>query len=81
MQPAAEKFIAHCIEGEKASLKDSIKLNGNYTILIGPEGDFSDAEIHLSLSSGYTAITLGDSRLRTETAALEACFEVNFLNR
>jgi len=76
-----QKFIAHCEEGDKTSLKQDISLNGNYLILIGPEGDFSPKEIEDALQNDYKAITLGKSRLRTETAALEACFEVNFLNR
>ena len=76
-----ESFIAHCNEGEKNSLKDVISLKGRYTILIGPEGDFSPTEVMIAEESGFKAISLGTSRLRTETAALEACFEVNFLNR
>jgi len=76
-----QKFIAHCEEGDKTSLKQDISLNGKYLILIGPEGDFSPKEIEDALQNDYKAITLGKSRLRTETAALEACFEVNFLNR
>ncbi|WP_374948708.1 16S rRNA (uracil(1498)-N(3))-methyltransferase [Mucilaginibacter sp.] len=76
-----QKFIAHCDDGEKLNLAQSIAKNGRYLILIGPEGDFTPAEVDAALQSGYKAITLGESRLRTETAALEACFEVNFLNR
>jgi len=76
-----EKFIAHCADGEKVSLAQSIQKQNRYLILIGPEGDFTPAEVDMALQSGYKAITLGESRLRTETAALEACFEVNFLNR
>ena len=76
-----QKFIAHCEEGNKTSLKQDISLNGKYLILIGPEGDFSPKEIEDALQNDFKAITLGQSRLRTETAALEACFEVNFLNR
>lgn len=76
-----QKFIAHCDDGEKISLAQSIEKNGRYLILIGPEGDFTPAEVDAALQNGYKAITLGESRLRTETAALEACFEVNFLNR
>jgi len=76
-----QKFIAHCDEGDKTSLKESISLNGKYLILIGPEGDFTPKEIQEALNNDFKAITLGESRLRTETAALEACFEVNFLNR
>ena len=76
-----QKFIAHCDDGEKTSLAQSIEKHNRYLILIGPEGDFSPAEVSAALQNGYKAITLGESRLRTETAALEACFEVNFLNR
>ncbi|SDR97770.1 16S rRNA (uracil1498-N3)-methyltransferase [Mucilaginibacter mallensis] len=76
-----QKFIAHCEESDKSNLKQDISLNGKYLILIGPEGDFSPKEIEDALHNDFKAITLGQSRLRTETAALEACFEVNFLNR
>src|ERR1700744_662551 len=76
-----QKFIAHCEPGDKFSLKDELKPLGKYLIMIGPEGDFTPKEIDDALNNGFKAITLGESRLRTETAALEACFEVNFLNR
>ncbi len=75
------KYIAHCEENKKSELKDDFIKNINYLILIGPEGDFSPAEIELALQNGFVPITLGESRLRTETAALQACFEINFLNR
>jgi 16S rRNA (uracil1498-N3)-methyltransferase len=76
-----QKFIAHCEKSDKVSLKDQLTVQGEYLILIGPEGDFTANEIGDALHIGFKAITLGESRLRTETAALEACFEVNFLNR
>ncbi|MFD2144837.1 16S rRNA (uracil(1498)-N(3))-methyltransferase [Mucilaginibacter antarcticus] len=76
-----QKFIAHCEPGVKLNLKEELRHGGNCLVMIGPEGDFSPAEISLALDNGYKALTLGESRLRTETAALEACFEVNFLNR
>jgi 16S rRNA (uracil1498-N3)-methyltransferase len=76
-----QKFIAHCENGEKANLSSEIIKQNRYLVLIGPEGDFSPNEIDAALQNGFKAITLGDSRLRTETAALEACFEINFLNR
>jgi 16S rRNA (uracil1498-N3)-methyltransferase len=76
-----QKFIAHCEKSEKADLKLEIVKEGRYLVLIGPEGDFTPNEINDALHNGFKAITLGESRLRTETAALEACFEVNFLNR
>lgn len=80
-EPVAQKFIAHCIDGEKRSLKDTIIKHGSYIVLIGPEGDFSPFEVENAIRFGYDPIELGNSRLRTETAALEACFEINFLNR
>ncbi|PAW92929.1 16S rRNA (uracil(1498)-N(3))-methyltransferase [Mucilaginibacter sp. MD40] len=76
-----DKYIAHCADGEKADLTQSFKKHGRYLIMIGPEGDFTPAEVEMAAKSSYRALTLGESRLRTETAALEACFEVNFLNR
>ncbi|MCD8740926.1 16S rRNA (uracil(1498)-N(3))-methyltransferase [Mucilaginibacter roseus] len=78
---SGQGFIAHCAPGEKVSLKNVLEPGSRTTILIGPEGDFADNEITAALNAGYKPITLGESRLRTETAALEACFEVNFLNR
>ena len=76
-----QKFIAHCEPTDKTNLSAELQQQGRYLILIGPEGDFAPAEIDGALQNGFKAITLGESRLRTETAALEACFEVNFLNR
>jgi 16S rRNA (uracil1498-N3)-methyltransferase len=76
-----QKYIAHCEPGEKLNLKENIKPQGRYLILIGPEGDFTPKEIADAIKNNFKAITLGNSRLRTETAALEACFEINFLNR
>lgn len=76
-----QKWIAHCENSEKVSIKEALLPQQKYLILIGPEGDFSPQEINLALENRFQAITLGNSRLRTETAALEACFEVNFLNR
>ncbi|HTD98384.1 MAG TPA: 16S rRNA (uracil(1498)-N(3))-methyltransferase [Mucilaginibacter sp.] len=76
-----QKFIAHCEPGDKLTLKEQLKPQGRYLILIGPEGDFTPKEIEDALKNDFKAITLGESRLRTETSALEACFEVNFLNR
>jgi 16S rRNA (uracil1498-N3)-methyltransferase len=76
-----DKMLAHCDTGEKRMIKDLIRPAGRYLILIGPEGDFSPAEIQGAQSAGFQPISLGDARLRTETAALAACFEINFLNR
>lgn len=76
-----QKFIAHCMEGEKGFLKDLLAPSASCTVLIGPEGDFSPAEVQLASQFEFVPISLGQSRLRTETAALAACFEVNFINR
>jgi 16S rRNA (uracil1498-N3)-methyltransferase len=69
-------YIGHCYEGEKINLTD-IKYNGPF--LIGPEGDFSKAEVDFALSKGYSAVHLSDFRLRTETAALTALYGLNYL--
>ena len=76
------KMIAHCISGqERQYISQIASPHQHYTILIGPEGDFTPDEIALALQSGFKPLTLGNTRLRTETAALEACFEVNYINR
>ncbi|WP_316819735.1 16S rRNA (uracil(1498)-N(3))-methyltransferase [Pedobacter gandavensis] len=76
------KMIAHCIDGEpRLYISQVVEPHQNYTVLIGPEGDFSPKEIELALQNGFKPLTLGNTRLRTETAALAACFEVNYLNR
>ncbi len=73
-------FIAHCEETDKKSLKKEIKNNRDITILIGPEGDFSVKEIEMAIANGFIPVTLGDTRLRTETAAIVACHSVAFIN-
>ncbi len=74
-------FVAHCEDTERASLKEKLILNQQTTILIGPEGDFSSAEIQLALQQKYQPVTLGSTRLRTETAALAACHSVAFIHQ
>ncbi|MBU2996710.1 16S rRNA (uracil(1498)-N(3))-methyltransferase [Cellulophaga baltica] len=73
-------FIAHCEETEKVDLKERLIKNSNVTILIGPEGDFSTSEIEIALATDYKPVSLGENRLRTETAAIFACATVNLLN-
>lgn len=73
-------LIAHCEETDKKSLKEVVKPNEDVTILIGPEGDFSEKEIKLALENKYIPVTLGNTRLRTETAAVVACHSVVFIN-
>lgn len=78
----AIKLIAHCIENtDKQFINQSIVPQQHYLVLIGPEGDFTPKEIDLALQNEYKPVTLGNTRLRTETAGLAACFEVNYLNR
>ncbi|WP_369995115.1 16S rRNA (uracil(1498)-N(3))-methyltransferase [Winogradskyella sp.] len=74
------KFIAHCEETDKKSLKSQLKANEDCTILIGPEGDFSVKEIEMALAANYIPVTLGNTRLRTETAAVIACHSIAFVN-
>lgn len=67
------KFIAHCYENEKRELFDAIVPGEDATILIGPEGDFSKEEVEAAIGAGFIPVSLGNSRLRTETAGLVAC--------
>ena len=73
-------LIAHCEETNKKSLKSLLTPNTDYTILIGPEGDFSSKEIELALENNFIPVSLGETRLRTETAAIVACHSVVFTN-
>jgi len=73
--------IAHCDEGDKKLLKEVVKPKETVTILIGPEGDFSPSEISKSMTSKCIPITLGEARLRTETAALVAVQNISFINQ
>ena len=75
-----QKFIAHCYPQEKVLLKDIYKKGSNALILIGPEGDFSEEEVKMAIGHGFKPISLGDSRLRTETAALVACHTLHVLS-
>ncbi len=75
-----DRFIAHCEETQKQSLKDQIVANRNISLLIGPEGDFSAKEIELAIQNNFIPVSLGETRLRTETAAIVACHSVAFVN-
>lgn len=81
----ALKLICYCFEGEnkRISIKEELLKNGNnknVVVLIGPEGDFSENEVKMALEHGWKPVHLGDSRLRTETAALTAVSAVYFHN-
>ena len=77
---AEQQFIAHCYNNEKTLLKSEIKHGKSVLILIGPEGDFSPEEVNTAIKNGYQPVSLGDSRLRTETAGVVACCTVAFCN-
>jgi 16S rRNA (uracil1498-N3)-methyltransferase len=77
---SGQKFIAHCEETDKKSLKNELKTNEGVTILIGPEGDFSVKEIQVAIENSFIPVSLGNTRLRTETAAIVACHSVVFKN-
>ena len=77
---SGQKFIAHCEEQQRDLLKNLIVQDQSYLILIGPEGDFSTDEIDMALKAGFKPVSLGDSRLRTETAGVVACHTFNLLN-
>jgi 16S rRNA (uracil1498-N3)-methyltransferase len=85
LQIAGDRFIAHCIEGYKASdnkyaLQQCVQRGHATTVLIGAEGDFSPAEVEWALANGYKPVSLGAARLRTETAAIVACHTVVLIN-
>jgi len=75
-----KKFIAHCNKGEKIHLKELVMPNENVMILIGPEGDFSPEEVEQAKANGFSEISLGKARLRTETAGVVACHIANLNN-
>ena len=79
-QGKGQKFIAHCYKDEKRLLKDEIELGRDVLVLIGPEGDFSEKEVADALAAGFVPVSLGNSRLRTETAAVVACHTAILLN-
>lgn len=81
MTHSETKFIAHCnSDSKRKEFKKILQPKTDYLILIGPEGDFSNDEIALAQSNNFMGISLGNQRLRTETAALNAVFACNFIN-
>lgn len=77
---SGQKFIAHCYDDQKKELKTCYEKNSDVLILIGPEGDFSPEEVKSAMENGFIPISLGNSRLRTETAALVACHTIHVIN-
>jgi len=75
-----EKYIGYVDFGNPCQLKDAAKIKENSIVLIGPEGDFNNEELELALEKGFKKVSLGHSRLRTETAGLVACHTLNLMN-
>jgi 16S rRNA (uracil1498-N3)-methyltransferase len=71
------KFIAHCDEDEKTNLLNTLKISGGALILIGPEGDFTKDEVNSAKQNNFIPVSLGQTRLRTETAGVVACVLLN----
>ena len=73
-------FIAHCSHDRRQALHKSYQKGKDVVVLIGPEGDFHPDEIKKASEMGFVGISLGASRLRTETAGIVACHTLNLLN-
>ncbi len=74
------KYIAYVDFDNPCQLKDAAAIKENSIVLIGPEGDFNKTELELALEKGFKKVSLGPSRLRTETAGLVACHTLNLMN-
>ena len=72
-------FIAHCMNSSRTALKNTNLDSTRITVLIGPEGDFTEAEVLTALQKQWTPVSLGETRLRPETAGLVACHTVTML--
>ena len=72
-----QRLIAHCLPDQKMEIQQVMQANKDTIILIGPEGDFTREEIDLALAQGFTPVSLGNTRLRTETAGLVAVVLMN----
>ena len=81
--PGEQRFVGYCDESlvERRLLARAYTPGAPVRILIGPEGDFTPDEIRSALDAGYLAVTMGDNRLRTETAALVGCDTIHIVNQ
>lgn len=68
--PSADRFIAHCLPEERTSLTAALQAGRDRFLLVGPEGDFTPEEIEAATGAGFRPVSLGPTRLRTETAGL-----------
>ena len=76
-----QKFIAWIDDDVKEQLCDLYEKGKNAIVLIGPEGDFSKEEVELAKENGFVPVSLGEARLRTETAAVVACHTIQLINQ
>ena len=76
-----QKFIAWIDDNVKEQLCDLYEKGENALVLIGPEGDFSREEVELAKANGFIPVSLGEARLRTETAAVVACHTIQLINQ
>jgi 16S rRNA (uracil1498-N3)-methyltransferase len=79
-QPGDQRFIGHVDSSNPIHLKAIAKPNKSYLVLIGPEGDFGNEELNAALQAGFEKVSLGENRLRTETAGLTVCQTLQFVN-
>jgi 16S rRNA (uracil1498-N3)-methyltransferase len=79
--PAAGRFIAYCEAGDGTDLCKVYKKGSDAVVLVGPEGDFSPEEVELAKAREFIPVSLGKSRLRTETAGMVACQTIHLMNQ
>ena len=80
MENHTNKWIAHCSEGNRFLLSEKLKKGNSMLVLIGPEGDFTPKEVNLAQLAGFEELSLGESRLRTETAGVTVAAFFNQIN-
>jgi len=76
-----QKFMGYCESGNEPELQEVYTRGADTVILVGPEGDFSPGEVNLAMKAGYTPVSLGPARLRTETAGVVATHTISLVNR
>jgi 16S rRNA (uracil1498-N3)-methyltransferase len=78
--PRENRFIAHCGDTPRQKLQEAIQAGKDSVVMIGPEGDFTPEEVELAINKGFTPVSLGQNRLRTETAGVVVCNSLILLN-
>ncbi len=76
-----QKFMGYCETGHESELHAIYRKGSDALVMVGPEGDFSKNEVKMAIDSGFTPISLGSSRLRTETAGIVVCQTIELMNR